>query len=302
MILLQVEDKAVAVFGAGLIGAGIVDAVCRGRRAKVTEIPFHWSDATRRGGELAQAESAIRTVVTAGNALDVVWSAGRAGFMSTDDETGAELRSFSDVLAMSQRFPAHVRFHLISSAGALFEGQRHVTGASVVAPRRAYGTLKLRQEEMLQAAGIRHRIYRVSSVYGYIRDRFRLGLVAMLIRNGIRQTSTRITGRMTTLRDFVFIDDVSSFIADRILEPEASDASVLLLASARPYSLLEVEHSVEQVLGRKLQVSYSAEENAEDITFSPTVMPAGWFPSDLRGNVGMIYRDALSSGTFGEAA
>jgi hypothetical protein len=51
---------------------------------------------------------------------------------------------------------------------------------------------------------------------------------------------------------------------------------------------------VEEAIGRKLHVSYSANAaNAEDITFSAATAPAGWRPSDIRANVGMILRDAI---------
>jgi UDP-glucose 4-epimerase len=219
--------------------------------------------------------------------------------MSQQEEVELELKTFSEVLSMAERLARcrPTRFHLISSAGGLFEGQRFVTRHSSPAPRRAYGRMKLSQEEMLErsAGTLGGRVYRVASAYGFIRDRFRPGIVSRLILDGLRRVVTPITGRMTTLRDFVFVPDVAAYIADRLCEePDGVTYGATFLAHSRPCSLLEVQHAVEEAMGHKLHVTYSMDPlNSADITFSPEVLPAGWRPSDLRVNVGIIYRDAL---------
>jgi nucleoside-diphosphate-sugar epimerase len=308
MMLLSPErdddsSAVVAVFGAGLLGFSIIEALQARSPRSATQLPLDWQTPTTRAPQLQMIEHTIRRELQSGARLNVLWSAGNAGFMSSEDETAAELQSFVEVLTMTERL-AHeyprTTLHLISSAGGLFEGQRHVTPQSRPLPRRPYGHMKLRQEEKLlsSTAALARHIYRVTSAYGFARPRFRAGIVATLILNAFRRQVTHLTGRMDTLRDYVFINDVASFIAERLLDDdEVGDASVVFLARARPCSLLEVQHLVEEAHGRKLHVSYATgSENAEDVTFAPATTPANWHPSDLRGNVGIIYRDAHSRG------
>jgi nucleoside-diphosphate-sugar epimerase len=292
-----------AIFGTGLLGFNIIEALRARSPHTRTELSLDWHIPTARPPQLRLIEDTIRGELQSGARLNVLWSAGHAGFMSSDDETAAELQSFIEVLTMTERLAQEyprTTLHLISSAGGLFEGQRHVTPQSQPKALRPYGHMKLRQEQKLlgSTTELARRIYRVTSAYGYACPRFRAGLVATLILNAFRRQVTHLTGRMDTLRDYVFINDVASFVAERLVQnDEASDGSVVFLARARPCSLLEVQHLVEEAHGRKLYVSYATgTENAEDVTFSPATTPANWHPSDLRGNVGIIYRDAHSRG------
>lgn len=306
MLLRPERDDAsgpvVAVFGTGLVGFSVLESLQARSHLHVTELPLDWQNPAARSTQLQMIEDTIRQELQSGARLNVLWSAGQAGFMSGDHETAAELQSFVDVLTMTEGLACsypRTTLHLISSAGGLFEGQRHVTTSSQPLPRRPYGHMKLQQEERLLSSKspLARRVYRVTSAYGYARPRFRAGLVATLILNGVRRQVTHLTGRMDTLRDYVFIADVASYITDRLFDDQENDASVVFLARARPCSLLEVQRLVEEALGRKLHVSYAmGAENAEDVTFAPATTPPNWHPSDLRGNVGIIYRDALSRG------
>lgn len=305
MILLRTAQRegrpdAAAVFGAGLIGQNVVAAF--NQRCAATSVDMHvdWVDEAARRVQCHQVETALAEHARDGCRIAFLWSAGRVGFSSTDVQVHEELRAFEDVLAIAEHLAARgadVSFHHVSSAGGLFEGQRCVTEESRVAPQRPYGRLKLRQEELLRSsdASLARHIYRVTTVYGYVRPHFRSGIVATLIRDGINRAVTLMTGRNDTLRDLVFVDDVAAFIADRMLDRAASASSVSFLARARPSSLWEVQHTVEHVMGRKLHVAYSLDQsNARDITFAPAILPPRWAPSDLQVNVVRIYRDALS--------
>lgn len=308
MILLDItrrddnERFLVAIFGVGLIGLSVVEILRLRFDSEATHLEFDWGDPPSRRAQLQAVEAIILKDIQSGARLSVLWSAGRAGFQSEQAEVDAERESFTEVLAMTERLAQReglTSFHLVSSAGGLFEGQRHVMSNSVPEPHRHYGRLKLFQEQMLESstAPLTRRIHRVTSAYGLIRPGARSGLVAMMIASGIRRTVIPISGRMTTLRDFVFVGDAASFIAESLVKEGDGVVSVTFLARARPCSLLEVQHIVEQTIRRRLLVSYSADPaNAEDSTFAPEILPAGWHSSDLRANVGMIYRDALSRG------
>ena len=120
--------------------------------------------------------------------------------------------------------------------------------------------------------------------------------------NGLRHRVSAIVGRLTTLRDFTWADDVARFIAGDLLGAGPGGACVMhTLAAGVPTSILEVWRVVESVLGRPLYLSYSSTpDNCEDITFSSRLRPPGWLASDLKTNVKNVYYEAISKGFAGE--
>ncbi|HEX7828409.1 MAG TPA: NAD-dependent epimerase/dehydratase family protein [Thermoanaerobaculia bacterium] len=297
------DPHRILAFGAGLIGTSVIDSLRLRTPLSLSVLPLDWSDASRRATDLAHVESEAMNAAVRGARISILWSAGRAGFNGSEQSTALELDSWREVLAMSARIAGRfkgVAFHLVSSAGALFEGQRLVTRDAEPLPRRPYGRLKLEQERLLLAEDrfAARCIYRVSTAYGPLRPNVRAGLVSALLLAAARREVTRITGRMDTLRDFVFSDDVGAFIADAILGSEPRD-EISVLASGRPSSLMEVQSMVEQVVGRRLLVTYERETaNAEDITFAASLLPPSWQPSDLRWNIGRLHRRAVIAGTW----
>jgi len=313
VILLRLREDAavrwVAVFGVGLIGSSLVAALEAQGALREGHYPIAWNEPDERAPQLAAIESALTTALGAGScdALQVVWSAGRCGFEASQAEADRERDAFDDVVSMVERVARRssgraMRFLMIGSAGGLFEGQRRVDRRSRPNPKRPYGRLKLCQEQRIQAAGVpwTPEIVRLTSVVGALRAGQRRGLISTLIANGQRRLPTRIVGRMETLRDFISVEDVATFLARRIRGGDSRDLPVVTLASFRPASLAEVQRLVEQALGRRLYVSYAlAPSNDMDITFSPGLRPPGWAPRDLFSSVRDICRDALTRGTVG---
>jgi len=326
MVLLETANPSsgrpltVAIFGAGLIGSAIVSRLEASASLRKEELPFNWTDSSIQLGQLQDVETRILTGLgpntkqllscsklgAAQRLLRIVWSAGSAGFGASHDETERELHVFRMVLDMAERLAVQypgdpVSFYLMSSAGGLFEGQRHVDQNSrPTPPRRPYGLLKQCQEEFVMAAHhtIVKKIYRLTSVYGFIRTRHRRGLVPTMILNGARRQATHIIGGMDTLRDFIWVEDVAGFIARQLLDDsEASTESPYTLASGKPCSIHEIQKIVESTIGRKTYMTYSLDRsNSEDITFSNSLHPKGWFSSDLRLGSIRIYNDLVHSG------
>lgn len=308
MILLRQSTNAhaqrIAIFGVGLIGSALLDALEKGGAVRDGRFPIAWSDARERTDQLASIEAALAAGLRSG-ALQVVWSAGRCGFAASEVEASAERHGFDEVAAMlesvARSSPGNpLRFLLISTAGGLFEGQRRVDRSSPPTPVRPYGRLKLHQERRLLAEGMpwTPEIVRLSSVVGPARANHRRGLISTLVRNGLRQQPTRIVGSMETLRDFISVEDVACFLARRIRNGGGpSEPRVVTLASAKPSSLAEVQRLVEKALGRRIYVSYSlTPSNDVDITFSPGLRPAGWEPGDLFTSIQRIHHDSLTRG------
>ena len=296
-----------AIFGTGLIGTAVLDRLRSVVPLEAETLPLDWHDSTVQQQQLSGIQACVENHLASHHPalLRVLWSAGHAGFAAAEEEVERELDSFLRVLQMVENLTRH-RPELrgswlqLSSAGGLFEGQRYVDPQSLPAPQRPYGWLKLRQEQRLLASGISLQkiIVRLTSVYGPPRAGQRRGLIPTLIDNGLRQRVTQFYGKMTTLRDFLWIDDVAPFLVDLLLRQDnLPDVPPFILASGKPSSILEIQKWVERTIGHKLYVAFSpVATNSQDITFSPAVLPAGWRASDLAVAIRKVSLAALNRG------
>jgi UDP-glucose 4-epimerase len=311
LILLRSRDSSpghtIGVFGIGLVGSALV-ARMRSREVMTSNVcPLDWDQPRERDRHLREIEARIASSLDAAPAdtrrLTLVWSAGRAGFAAGREEIDSELDHYKAVLACAERCarglgPEKTRIVHFSSAGGLFEGQRNVDSTSAPQPRRPYGDLKEAEERLLLQSGIAATIVRLSSVYGRARAGHRSGLVSTLLGNGIRRELSSIYGSPDTLRDFVWADDVAEFVSQLVLDVgDPTPARTLLLASGRPSSIFEIQQIIEDFLGYKIYIGYSPQaSNRDDITFSRSAFPPGWAPTDLRTNIGAVYREAIRGG------
>ena len=111
-----------------------------------------------------------------------------------------------------------------------------------------------------------------------------------LVQNAIRYRTTRITARSDTIRDYVFADDVGSFIADQVAGPRLHAVRTYILASGKPTSMMELVAIVQGTLQRQLFFQYEARPtNARDISVRPSALPRTWQPTPLA--IG-VYRTA----------
>jgi nucleoside-diphosphate-sugar epimerase len=300
--------QVIAIFGVGLIGGALTEKL-KARWCLLEEKhDLDWNDFARQSAQLHQIENRLSQALQPrdGVSFNIVWSAGRANFTSTSEPTSRELQSFKAILELAERLAGRCPwapswFHLISSAGGLFEGQRLVNQNSAPAPLRPYGVMKLEQEQMLASfpVPVVKTVYRLTSVYGRLGTGPRKGLIATLVHNGLGQQLSTIMGQMTTLRDFTWVEDVADFIAGKVMSgsPELDNA-VYTLPSGCPSSIHAIQKMIEHMIGRPLYVHYlPAPTNCEDITFSHQLMPQGWLPSDLRTNIRNICRQALGGAT-----
>lgn len=299
----------VALFGVGLLGCALRDALLR-RHYRQEPLPLCWEDSERQRRQLAAIGDRIGAELEEGapSALSLIWAAGRAGFASTSAETTAELESFRRVLALAEstarsHSATAVSFRMLSSVGGLFEGRRSIDRDSTPAILRPYGELKLRQEQQLLASGapLDRRIYRLTSVFGPPPDGGRRGLIATLIHNGLRHQVTRIVGRPSTLRDFTWTEDIARYIVWELLEPTAErHSSICTLAAGKPSSIHELLRLVESAIGRRLYVHFDlAPANSMDMTVSPSLPPARWRASALDTAVRQLYLTGLATARSG---
>lgn len=304
MILITRRDlhvagvvQMIAVFGVGLIGSAIVGAIMRSGLDTMADFPLSWTDPFGRASDLVSLAAAMKKLAETQmvRRVEVIWAAGRAGFGASQAEVENELEAFESVMQLCEQLvvelpTARHRLHMTSSAGGLFEGQRFVDCRSTPAPQRPYGELKLQQER--RAAQISARIipliYRPSSVYGFSVPGGRAGLVTTLIWNAMMYHTSRIFGRLDTVRDYVLANDIGSFVARRI-DQLSDKPEYFLLASGRPTAMCEVLDTVRRALGRPLYVKLdTVPSNANDISYRKSALPGAWFPTDLETGIKQV--------------
>jgi UDP-glucose 4-epimerase len=294
------RGPVVALFGEGLIGSAVLGALCARGGLKNEAMVFSYAERERHAGQLTEIGrriSRLRADGVAGS-VSVVWCAGKAGFMTSADQAGAELSLFGRIIDFTEKLASSstalaVTFHMVSSAGGVFEGQKHITSRSLPSPQRPYGRLKLAQERLLLSSSrsIGKKIYRLSSVYGPIRKEHRMGLVPALIYNGARHRVSQIFGTLDTLRDYIWCGDVGAYIARSIeTEKHGRAARLVHLASGKPSSIHEIKRIVEDMLNKKIYVAFQTTyDNSDDITFSTEILPHDWHPIDIRTAARSVY-------------
>lgn len=297
--LFDKRNRIIAIYGEGLIGSSILSALTASAGLAKEVIGFSYDDGEKQPGELRRIGYRISEIAEK-RPLDLcfLWCAGKAGFSATEYDIQAELSIFRRVLHLAEHsvtlYPeSKISFHLISSAGGLFEGQKYVSRDSNPVPIRPYGYLKKNQEDLLLSSSDRmvKRIYRLSSVYGYIKRGHRMGLISTLIFNGIRQQVSHIYGNPSTLRDYVWCEDLGKYIARVVLDDEGEkNCSIDHLVSGKPSSIYEIQSIIEGLLGRKIYLAFQdTNTNSSDITFSKAIFPDNWHPIDIKTAARSIY-------------
>lgn len=300
-LLLRTEgsgtQRDVLVFGSGAIGGAVVDHLHRRRSFAAMQLPVPWSQPTARAAMLKRIRSVVEPRACE-RPLSIVWAAGNAGFSATEDEAASELEAYRDVVALARGIretaaPLSHTFHMISSAGGLYEGRAVRSATETPTPLRSYGRLKLAEERHAfdeLPGGVT--VYRPSSVYTAPRQGHRLGLIGTLIRNGMAQRPTTIVGALDTLRDYVMARDVGAYVAERALA-DNDDADVHMLVSGHGASILQVMTAVESVIRRRLHVRIAQSWNAQNITFVAAVKPPRFRVTPLSVGVRMVHSAAL---------
>lgn len=308
MILLtktSVPGRITALFGQGLIGSAIVRRLVFEDHTLKQSLKLDWETFRVDTPVYNVLKNCLNCAVEQALKcslddyfINIVWAAGKASFASDEVATRSDLDSFLTLLKLleeiHQAHPGYpIRFFHFSSAGGLYEGQSCVTPESMPTPIRPYGRMKLNQEEALLSCSIkmRRRIYRPSSVYGTIRPNHRMGLIPTMVLNGLRQTVTSIHGFDTTLRDFVWVDDIARHLCNELSNTITHD-TITTLHSGRPVSLYEVRSTIENILNKKLFIQFCpVQSNSLNITFSHQGSTENWRTTSLQVAVQEILID-----------
>jgi UDP-glucose 4-epimerase len=295
------QPNLLALFGGGLVGSAIARRLNSSGWTEAQSIAIPWDSTEKRRDALRRTLESISATVKShrGLSCSFVWSAGRTSFYSNTTETAAEFTSFGDVLQLFLALrkqpigPSH--WHQISSAGGLFEGQRVIEPHSEPTPLGPYGELKFKQEKSLRVLpSTDFSLYRLASVYGWARRGQRCGLIPIMARNGVLGRVTKIVGRATTLRDFLWVEDVATFIARQVVRTLHGDDNTYLLASGRPVSIGEVHRQIEKCLNRRIYANFGELQNSADITFSDASIARNFTRTDLQTCIHRVCQDCLA--------
>lgn len=153
-------------------------------------------------------------------------------------------------------------------------------------PISAHGIHKLAVEKFLLLS--RHRrdldvsIARISNPYGPGQNIFgRQGIVAILIGNILRGLPIKLTNGGNMIRDFVYIDDVVEALIEMGFRNQIPP--ILNVGSGVGCSLLEVVHSIEDILHLQLKIetelSTSVDIPSSILDINKTVSAIGYSPS-----------------------
>src|SRR5436853_616313 len=92
-----------ALFGTGLIGEALLRELAKRYQTREKHLPFDWSDRSIRLQQLKRIGEELETAAPGVDSILIVWAAGRAGFLSSEQQTAGELESFREVLSMAER-------------------------------------------------------------------------------------------------------------------------------------------------------------------------------------------------------
>ena len=273
------QRHATAIFGAGLVGQAIASFLKVRLSASLMHLPFDWVQNASSSTQLDAIERCllekVRKPGVKTKRISIVWSAGAAGFSAPQDILDNEFASFERVVSLCKTLRVRdpdlaLDFHLLSSAGGIFEGQRRVDEATIPRPLRPYADCNLRQEDSVGKLGdgIKACVYRPSTIYGY-HNGGRPGLIITLVRNGYQHRTTRIFGSPDTMRDFVHVSDVGRYIGNQIVSSRG-EGGTFLLARGKPTNMRTVISLVEEVIGKRLYLQFDPKpSNAQHNTYRP---------------------------------
>lgn len=263
-----ISDKhCCVVLGLGLIGQKVADILTQSYRSlPMPASLIQWDQA-------ATITTAIEHFTTnhQPQTLDVIWSAGKAGFGSNDEQMKKEFNVYAEVAQSLQRLNLDLRFTLLSSAGGIYENTNVVHSLDDISPQRPYAHWKLKQESLLNELNIPARIYRIASVYGYKHGQGRLGLINTMIKNTLNNEPVKVFGSQTTLRDYIYHYDIARFVVNNLL---VESYGIEIIASGKATSISTLINMVQRLTRKPVKTLYVDDfGNSNDIVFDRHLIP-----------------------------
>lgn len=252
--------------GSGFIASHVVDALAaQGHSVSVLDlrprqysapppnsvfVPGSFADEATLGAALR--DHAITHVVHAG------WAIPKTPGDLAQDEQDNVLPTLRLIEACRKNAVRRVLF--FSSAGVYgVPAQERVDETHATNPISTYGAAKLACEKYVQVArhlhGLEYVIARPSSIYGPGQDpNRRLGVINIFVNKALRGQPVTLRGDGSSLRDYLFISDAASAIAQMTLADEAANR-VFNLGHPQGCTLQELVDEIAQALGRPVAIT-----------------------------------------------
>jgi UDP-glucose 4-epimerase len=291
----------VLVLGAGFIGCHVVRDLIRAgfevdvvtRSAPRPELASYLDGATVVLGDV----SSMSTVAGPLAAVDhVIYAVGSSSPTESDLDPAADVSivvpPMVSLLELLRLRPS-VGLTYLSSGGAVYGNIRpdQASEETVPEPISSYGILKLTCEKYLamyaDLYGVPVRIFRIANAYGpgqrWAKGQ---GIVARLMRCALTGESMPVYGDGRSIRDYIFIDDVSDVIVQALAR--GSSERLLNLGSGVPLNILDLVGMVEDVTGRRISLDFkeprsfdvraivlNVDRLSEALPFNPTDIRVG---------------------------
>lgn len=249
-------------------------------------IPWRESSAasTALSDHLEQFAAAVRE--SESQEWRIYWAAGASVVASSEAEVEREVRLFEDfVCNVRDRLPAPSgAFFLASSAGGVYAGSSSPPYGqdSIPQPISPYGMGKRQLEqcaaENLSSIG-RLVIGRIANLYGPGQSMHKQqGLIYSMCRAAAHRQPLSIYVPLSTLRDYIFVDDAAAQIRC-FVEKSPSGQHTVVIASGQATSISSLIAVTERVTHRRIPISsgdhHSARNQVLDLRLIPSSLPEG---------------------------
>ena len=261
------DSHTCVVVGLGLIGQKVVDILMQ----TYLRLPSHTN--LIQWDRAATITAAIDHYIKAHQpqTLDIIWSAGKAGFGASDADMQAEFEVYAELVQSLKTKDLDLRFNLLSSAGGIYENSGFIDAIDDISPQRPYAHWKLKQESLLHDSGVDARIYRIASVYGYKQGQGRLGLINTMIKNTLNHEPVKVFGSQTTLRDYIYHFDIARFVVRNLLD---ASFGIDIIASGKATSISTLINMVQRLTRKPVKTLYIDDfDNSNDIVFDRHLIP-----------------------------
>ena len=261
------KNHICVVVGLGLIGQKVADILTQSySRLPSSNTPLRWDQSQTIITAIEYFVKAQQPQV-----LDIVWSAGKAGFAASDADMQAEFSVYQEVVQALNTHDIDLRFNLLSSAGGIYENSSFINHLDAISPQRPYANWKLKQESLLAELSIKSRVYRIASVYGYKQGQGRLGLINTMIKNTLNREPVKVFGNQNTLRDYIYHFDIARFVVDNLLREVFATE---ILASGKATSISTLINMVQRLTRQPVKTLYIDDfNNSNDIVFDRHLVP-----------------------------
>ncbi len=249
----------------GLLGAALARSLARsGTSAFEPDDGLPWHDEAMLPVTMKAIARRFAHHVGPDDDWEVHWAAGIGSMNSPAAVFVPEvvaLEALLSVLAATPLDRSRGCLTFASSAGAIYAGASRglVTERVAEAPTTAYAEAKLALERAVRTftddTGIRHLIFRLSTLYGAAQSK-RRGLITHIAQCLVLNRPVQIFVPLDTIRDYIAVDDAAELMIDTVRIARGS--MMKIVASQQPATVGEIVAIFKRIARRPLRVVTSA--------------------------------------------